>query len=418
MRGWFSIAYGAALPRARAGVLAAVALLVVAVPVLAQEELPPALRLDDAQRLAQAEAPDVMLSTARAVTARTEIGVAGMFPNPQFTIGATSGTSVFFGSFYIALPLFGQRRSAMEAADAQARVAAAGVEVTGLDARLAVTLAWLDLWQLEGESRIATSNAARRDRILDTARARFSEGASPRLDVLRAETDARRARAEVASLQERRLAAAARLAVLVSRDESLTVEIEGEPRMLESQPDLVELETFTGDHPLTRRANAMLRAAGAVVTRERRARRPLFGVQVGGAFFDRAPPPNHDAVASLKADLPFFNRHLIARAESARDTARTELETVMIQLRARIASARSDYLAAVRLQEAQVGEVLPAAQEAADLSDEAYQSGGLDLTGVLAAEQALSDARLTALRATADRARALSALEHAAGRAL
>jgi len=341
-----------------------------------------------------------------------------MFPNPQFTVGSTSGSARFYESFFISLPIFGQRAAAMDAADAQARVVAAGVEVTRLDARLAATLAWLDLWQLQGEFLIATNNALRRDRILDTAKARFSEGAAPRLEVLRAETDARRARSVVASLEKQRSAAAARLSVLLSRNEPLMVAIEGEPGIPYAPPSVAALEGFIPDHPLTQRAHAMLGAAHANVIREQRARRPNLGVQVSGIFHERFGPPSRDVQAALKADLPFFNRPLIVRAESAQTTALTELETVIIQLRARMVSALSDYLAAVRRQEAEVGQVLPAAQEAADLSDEAYQSGGLDLTGVLAAEQALSDARLAALRATADRGRALGVLEHAAGRAL
>jgi outer membrane protein TolC len=386
--------------------------------VAAQEDLPTTLSLHAAQKLARIEAPEVVLSTARASTARTEIGVAGMFPNPQLVVGSTSGSARIYGTFYIALPIFGQRAAAMDAADAQARVAAAGVEVTRLDARLAATLAWLDLWQLQEEFLIATNNALRRDRILDTAQARFAEGAAPRLEVLRAETDARRTRSVVASLEKQRSAAAARLSVLLSRNETLTVAIEGEPGTPYSPPSTAALESFIADHPLTQRAKAILHAAHAVVIREHRARRPNLGIQVGGVFSDRAGPPTHDAQASLKVDLPFFNHSLIARAESAQSTARTELETVVIQLRARMVSALSDYLAAVRRQEAEVSQVLPAAREAADLSDEAYQSGGLDLTGVLAAEQALSDARLAAVRSTADRARALGVLEHAAGRSL
>ena len=393
-------------------------LLIVPVLAAAQEEQPRTLSLAQAQLLAQREAPDVVLSTARATTASTEVGVAGMFPNPQLTVGSTSGSAIVYGTFYIALPLFGQRAAAMDAADAQARVIAAGVEVTRLDARFAATLAWLDLWQLQEEFLIATNNALRRERILDTAQARFTEGAAPRLEVLRAETDARRARSVVASLEEQRSAAAARLSVVLSRNEPLTVGINGEPGTPDSLPSSAALETFVAVHPLTERARAILRAADAIVTREHRARRPLLGVEVGGAFAVRFGPPTRDVQASLKVDLPFFNHPLIARAESAHDTALTEFDTVVIQLRARMVSARANYIAAIRLQEAQLKEVLPAAREAADLSDEAYQSGGLDLTGVLASEQILSDARLAAVRATADRARALGALEHAAGRAL
>ena len=88
------------------------------------------------------------------------------------------------------------------------------------------------------------------------------------------------------------------------------------------------------------------------------------------------------------------------------------------QLRATLAGALADYSAAVSRHEAQLHQVAPAAREAAELALEAYQSGGLDLTATLAAEQALSDARLAAARFTADRARAFATLEHAAGRAL
>jgi outer membrane protein TolC len=48
----------------------------------------------------------------------------------------------------------------------------------------------------------------------------------------------------------------------------------------------------------------------------------------------------------------------------------------------------------------------------------AYQAGRLDLSALLAAEQAVSDARATASRAIADRFRALAALEHAVGGSL
>ena len=418
MRGCASSACDSKQPKSRR--LALLALMPLMVPVLAaaQEDLPNTLSLREAQRLARSEAPEVVLSTARASTARTEVGVAGMFPNPQFTVGSTSGSARFYETFFISLPIFGQRAAAMDAAAAQARVVAAGVEVTRLDARLAATLAWLDLWQLQEEFLIATNNALRRDRILDTAKARFSEGAAPRLEVLRAETDARRMRSVVASLEKQRSAAAARLSVLLSRNEPLMVAIEGDPGTPYAPPSVAALEGFVADHPLTLRAHAMFGAAHANVIRERRARRPNLGVQVSGIFHERFGPPSRDVQSSLKADLPFFNHPLIARAESAQSTALTELNTVVIQLRARMVSALSDYLAAVRRQEAEVNQVLPAAKEAADLSDEAYDSGGLDLTGVLAAEQALSDARLAAVRATADRARALGVLEHAAGRAL
>lgn len=374
--------------------------------------------LAEAQRLAQDRAPDVLLSNARAETVRADVNVAGMYPNPRITVGTTSGTAVVYGNLFIALPLFGQVGTAVDAADAQARVAEAGLEVSRLDARLAVSMAWWALWQANGELRIALDNAARRQRLLDTAQARFSEGAAPRLDVLRAQTEVRRAHGEAAALIEQRVGAVARLAVLLGGTDHGLPDVTGDPNLGPLLLTDTQVESLLADHPLVRRARQLLHAADAVVTREHRARWPLVGVQVGGSFFERQPPPAHDVSVGITVEIPLFNGPLVARAETARRAATTEFETVVVQLRARLLGARADYLSALRRHEAIVNDVLPAAQEAADLAAEAYQSGGLDLTGTLAAEQTRADTLLAVVRATTERGRALASLEHASGRAL
>lgn len=383
----------------------------------AREDASP-VTLQQAQERAQARAPDVAVALARAETARADVAVAGRFPNPSITAGATSGSAIAYANLFIALPLFGQRGTALDAADAQARAVAAGVEIARLDARFAAGVAWIGLWQTHAELQVATDNAARRARLLETTRARFSEGAAPRLDVLRAETEARRAVAEVRALGAQQQAAAERLAAFIGGASGVPVLPGGDPKLLSPAPAPETLEVMLSEHPLARRARAMLGAADKTVTRERRARWPLAGVQVGGSFLNRAPPPANELNVALTVELPIFNAPLIVRAERAADAARVELDALDFQLRARVAAALADHAAAASRQEAQVREVLPTAREAAELSLEAYQTGGLDLTGALAAQQALSDANLAAARLTADRARALATLEHAAGRAL
>lgn len=374
--------------------------------------------LAEAQRFAQERAPDVLLSTARAETVRADVGVAGMFPNPQITVGTNSGGALVYSNLFMALPLFGQVGAAVDAAEAQARVAEAGIEVSQLDARLTVSLAWLALWQSNGELRLASENLARRQRLLEAAQARFTEGAGPRLDVLRAQTEVRRASAEATALVEQRAGAVARLAALLGGEEHGLLDVAGDPDLGPRFLTDAQVGSLLAGHPFVRRARQLLHAADAVVAREHRARWPLVGVQIGGNFFNPYPPPNHSVSVGVTVAIPIFNGPLITRADTARRAASTEFETVVVQLRARVLGARADYLSALRRHEALVNEVLPAAQEAADLATEAYQSGGLDLTGTLAAEQSRSDTVLALVRATADRARALANLEHASGRAL
>lgn len=387
-------------------------------PAAAQEPRDTTVGLAEAQRLAQGRAPDVLLSNARAETVRADVDVAGMYPNPQITVGTNSGGALVYSNLFMALPLFGQVGAAVDAAEAQARVAEAGIEVSQLDARLAVSLAWLALWQANGELRLASENVARRQRLLEAAQTRFTEGAGPRLDVLRAQTEVRRASGEATALVEQRAGAMARLAVLLGSGERELRDVAGEPNVGPLLTSDVQVESLLAEHPLVRRARQLLHAADALVTREHRARWPLVGVQIGGNFFNPYPPPTHSVSIGLTVAIPIFNGPLISRAEATRRAANTEFETVVVQLRARILGARADYLSVLRRHESIVNEILPAAEEAADLSAEAYRSGGLDLTGTLAAEQARSDTVLALVRATAELGRALANLEHASGRAL
>lgn len=386
----------------------------------AQQGTPPvAFTLAAAQTAAQSAAPDVLVSAARLQGSRADVGVAGMLPNPRLTTGSTTGSARLYGNLFMALPIFGQRGKAMDAADALARVAEAGVDVARIDARLAVSLAWTELWLLQQETQIAVDNAARRLRVFSAAEARFEEGAGPRLDVLRAEAEAERTKAEIAALEQQRRAAVARLSAYLSQPEAPpSFHAEGEPPATERVPALAELDMVLTEHPLVRRAHAAVENSDLALARDRRARWPLVGVQIGGNVRERHPEPTNDLQIALSAEIPIYNGALIARSQTARNITRAEMNAITIQLRAGLASALSEYAAAEGRFRAQMEHVLPATREAAELAAEAYKSGGLDLTGVLAAEQALSDARFLAVRVQADRGRLLSNLEHAVGRPL
>ncbi len=377
------------------------------------------LSLADAVGASQRAAPDVLVSIARSATARSEIGVAGIFTSPQVTVGTSTGSAVLVTSLFIALPVFGQRGTAIDAAEAQAAASRAGLEVTRVDARLAVSVAWTAVWLAQHEAEVAAETADRRERLLEIARVRLEEGAGSRLDVLRAEIEARRARADATARRDDQGAARARLCPLIGLDPMASrFEVAGEPTSIGALPAIAALESLVATHPVTRQARASLHAADAGVIRDRRSRWPLVGVQLGAGFANRSPPPTNDYNAALTVGVPLFNAALVTRAQSLRGEAGSVLVSTTSTLRGRVMAARSDYLAADRRYRAAAEQVLPTAREAAELASEGYRSGGLDLTATLAVEQALTDARLAAVRAHADRGRAAAAIEHGAGRSL
>ena len=376
------------------------------------------LGLGEAIQASRERAPAIVTSVARERSVRAEVGVAGMLQSPRVSVGTTTASSDLTWSLYVALPVFGQRGTAIDAAEANAAVAAAGVEVARVDARLAVSVAWIDLWQAEQEATVAADVATHYGRLRDAASGRFEAGGGSRLDVLRAETESRRSRGEAEARKSDADAASARLALLLGVDPIRHIAIAGAPGGGNAVPTDAAVASLVATHPVALQARDAKHAAEAVVVRERRALWPLLGVQVGGNNFNRYPPPNNDYQASIGLDVPIFSKPLVDRAKANQAEARTAQDVTSTTLRAGLADARATYLAADRRYRAARVEVLPVAEEAADLANEAYRSGALDLTATLIAAQTMTDARLAAARAEADRGRAFAALEHAAGRAL
>jgi len=366
---------------------------------------------------AQAAAPQVLVATARTTAARTESGVAGIWPSPQVALGTTSGTARLFASLFVTLPVFGQRSTAIDAADAQARAVAAGQDVARLDAGLAVGEAWLDLWQVTAQGEVAREAADRQARLLAIAVERNRRGAVPRFDVLRARTLAHSSRAEAEALDASRDAAAARLSGLLGAD-SLTTswQTEGLPPASDDTPTTAEVERLVDIHPVVQRAGLQVTASQAVIRRDKASRLPLVGIEAGTNQFERYPPPNQDFFVTLRADLPLFRAPLVARADAQTGQAIAEQNALRLEIRTRLWAALADFQAARRRFTSAVHDILPSAVEAAELAAQAYRTGGLDLTAVLAAEQALAQARLTAALATAELGRARIRLDHAAGR--
>lgn len=365
------------------------------------------IALDEAVHLAESAAPAALVQEARARAAEAEVGVAGALRNPQVLVGTTTASAQFVGGASISVPLFGQRGAAIDAARAGAHAAAVEAAVGRADVRLAATVAWVDLWLAEREIALAREDGARFERLRAAAEDRFEQGAAPRIDVLRAKADAHRARAAASALEAQRDAISSQLAALVGRDPAAPLATTGEPR---SAPR--EAAVSVAQHPLVARTRARLSAADAVVSRERRARWPLLSFSIQEWYQARNP----DTRGFLTVDVPLFDGPSVDRAVLQARAARVEADAARVDAEAEVVRVRALFNAADRRCKSAVDDVLPVAKETADLAEEAYQDGALDLTTTLAAAQSLSAAKLTAARAIAERARAAATLDRLAGR--
>lgn len=388
-----------------------VALLVAAPAVGAQP-----MGWDEAWRRGAASAPAALVGEARVAEVRRNEDVATTVPNPTVALGAYGWSTHVFASINVPLPLFGQLSTQGDAARGRTAEATAQQRWTRRDAGYAALLAWVEVWSARARARAAEAVVARLDRLVAATREAVSGGQRPRFELVSASAELAAARADADAaahlVQSARATLASRLGVEASGE---LPDVSGDPPGGES-PSLAAWRDLSAGHPLLDTVRARERAAALEVRAEQRLRIPVPTLQVAAYLLRVTNPPN-DLYVGLGFELPIFNQRegVIARAAAREATARAEADALGRQLRADVAAAWEQFSAARVLASAQREEVLPAATEAADLALEAYRAGRLDLAGLLAAEQRRLVAQDRSDQAIAARARALVALERAAG---
>ena len=259
---------------------------------------------------------------------------------------------------------------------------------------------------------------------------RVAEGAAPRLDLLRVRANSLRTRADADAAHRGVAVAAARLALWLGgpMNRAEPLHADGDPPNATSVVPLAALLSDLEHHPILVAARSRADMSRANVALEVRRRLPVVGIEVGTTFFDStlAPGPNQgtpafsDAHIALSAEVPMFNAHgpVIARARTAETLAHVETSAIRVQLESDLRATYARLEAEAARATAQWRDVLPATQEASEMALESYRAGRSDINGLLAAQQAVADARLTAWRVSADLARAVAAVERAGGRTL
>jgi cobalt-zinc-cadmium efflux system outer membrane protein len=371
----------------------------------------------EARAAAERSAPDVELAERRVDVANAEVEVAGALANPTLAVSTARQTARLGTSVGVPLPLFGQRGTSVRAARADADAVSLNVEVAHREMRWRATVAWLDLWEAQERARLLDLAAQDAERLLQIANERFAAGTGPRLDVVRTRADGARATADVEAARRLVGAAAARLAPWIGARAGDDLAATGRPGFPEGLAlALPRLEQGLADHATLRRDRAEVTAADRHVASERRLRWPMLTPQLTVNHGDPTLPGT-DVIAGLAFELPVLSlrRGAIARAEAQRTLAHVNARADAQRLQAELLDAYRRTQGARRKLEALREQVLPAMQEARDMTEEGYRSGRIDLIRLLEAQRAFLDSRLAEAEAAVAWNRAVADLERAAG---
>ncbi len=380
----------------------------------------PPLSLQDAERRLLDANPTILQARAAVAGARAGIDIAGARPNPQLTFGSSNadpgraGSGGFWKNWTDNTVRLDQLVERGDKRDLRLAAADRNLVATGLDLentirliRIDLARAWVDLRAAREVRRIADENAALARRAADAAEVRGKAGDLAGVDVARFAADAARVAND---------AVQAELALSRARIELA--------RLLGNRlpaGTLTTTDDWPGDDTAPTAANAervdILAARQRVaqanalrdLARSQRSRDVSFGVQ-----YEHAQASANNAYATstygVSVSVPLFlgydYRGDIAKseadytaAEQQLDATRQAVSAEQAQLQAELAAARSRH---ARLRDV----VLPAAERAGRGADVAIQKGGMSLTDYLDTQRNLRAARIEAIQARADAARA------------
>ncbi|MBC5810889.1 MAG: TolC family protein [Candidatus Eremiobacteraeota bacterium] len=311
----------------------------------------------------------------------------------------------------------GSLPAARSVASAGIVIASALLQATRRDVQRRVINTYYALASSQAQVVAARQNVATGEELLRSAELRKRAGAVGQFEVLRANVELRRSQTDLLRAEAAERVESIRLSALIGRADNLR-----------SQPVAVKIVPFpeSDERSLFDRAAAIdptvaqLRAtvdqAEARARLAQAQRAPSIGINAGFQIL-RAPINGRTSfgpTAGLALTVPLFDygtiKGAVREAQAASAYARAQLDSRIVQVRTEIAQAVADVQSA-RVRQSFTAASLQQAEESLRVAQFGYRQGALGTLDVLAARNALSNARADSDQALADLAASIARLQ-------
>ena len=365
------------------------------------------LSLERALELAERNNPRLTVAAAQTEAARASILTARAYPNPETALDlgrqrprdpdAREGNVVVFG---LAQPI-----ELPSVRDPRIRAAEAGLEgsqfaqqESRLALRAAVKLAFFEVVRRKAEAELAADNQKLLEDIRRRIAVRVEVGEAPRLELTRADAEARSAANATASARLRVTEARAQLYALTGLTAAAGADVDG---TLDAPPTLPPLETLRDEvlerYPLLAQSRADIRRAEARLETERALRTPQPTVRAGV----NQDPDQRQILLGVSIPIPIWNQRQgqIGEAVALLQQATASAEIRRIELLTALEAAYARHAVATQQIEAFQSGLLRQAEDALREAEAAYRFGERGFIDVLDAQRTLRAARLDFLTA-------------------
>lgn len=369
--------------------------------------------------------PSIEAAAARTQAATSAIGAVRLWEDPQLGLGTLFANQMnrqFNGDILVGVDQMLPRPKLYQAekrrAVAEQQVQQAAKRQSSNELALSVAQGVLELALADEVVRLQTENVNWLQTIVKTAEQRAKSPDATATETLRLESELAMQIQTLAAAKRQRSQYGTTLNLLLGR----SVEHQWQPLALPVKAqevlNAISLKVRL-EHNNPRLAGLRHQAEGAQAAADaaREKRKPVFsaGVQVYG--YSQGNTHDMMTMFTLKMTMPWFNRSVyradIARAESQRDAAQSDLAAEQRILYTQVTSMLTQAENNRRLADAYATEVLPKAEKTVQTLQNAWVSSKATLLEVLEARRALLQARQEYKRALAAQnvaAQALAAL--------
>jgi outer membrane protein TolC len=389
----------------------------------------PALTLDEVERVALAENPEIHVAARKVAMAEAHVPTTGKLDDPQFMLrnwqvplSKPWDLNAAQNMLMLSQSLPGPGKRALETGIAQSDVTVAKDELdaTRLQVRVEVRKAFFDLLLAQEEMRIHDQHVEIARQAIEAARIKYTVGKVPQQDVLKAQLAMTRLEEHMIRFERDAEIARIRMNTLLGRDAANPIKVQGDfgvgadlpaanqlqQLSLASRPDLLEAQAAADK---SRKEQSL---AGKAYT-------PDFNVAGGYMLMPTGSDPRNNYMFEGSMTLPWFNRrkHDAEIAESATKVTEQDAELGAMRKAAfgQVDEALADARSAQRLARMYHNSLEPQAEATLHSAVIAYENNQTDLLDLIDSQMAVIDVNLAWLQSMGDFAASMSDLELAVG---
>ena len=389
----------------------------------------PALRVEDAERIALEENPEVHAAVRRVAAMESHVAGAGALDDAQLMVREWSvpltepwNLNQAQNMVMVGQALPGRGKRALRTAVAQSDVAAAKneLEMTRLKVRVEARRAFYDLLRAQDEIRIHDEHVGVARQAIEAARIKYTVGKVPQVEVLKAQLAMTRLAEHMIRFERVATVARARLNTLLARDPDRALRVEGEYGVAQTLPELEALVSSAMEkRPDLAEAEAGVEKSRREQALAKRTYAPEFGVTAGYMVMPPGSYARNNLMVEGSMSLPWLNRRKhdaeLAEAAAATTEKDAELEAMRNTARGQIGEALAEAQSAQRLARVYQDSLRPQAEATLHAAVVAYENDQTSFLDLLDSQMTVVDADLAWIDALGEFNNRMADLEMAAG---